>query len=232
MAAQPVRLLKTLIPCLTFADSIPSVSSSATSMQSPPSRVSTPPTELSQRSESPEFVLPPETEETRLRRAQSDRASSEIGQLLLQGWAMLAEECPNSGCYGVPLVRAPKAGGAVDDKKVRRLLYNLFGSQHAQKCVICGNTFVSQIDSQGREGYAVVDGPAMTQTQTSEVRPPITTIFVSIPEETLVPVPAPTVCSNSSTLAFLLTPSSLFPRHPQSLSSKNPMSRYRTRYVH
>ena len=42
------------------------------------------------------------------RRAQSDLASAEIGRRLLQGWAMLADECPNDTCYGVPLLRPPK----------------------------------------------------------------------------------------------------------------------------
>lgn len=31
---------------------------------------------------------------------------------------MLAEECPNEYCYGVPLVRPPKAGGGKDPRKV------------------------------------------------------------------------------------------------------------------
>lgn len=52
------------------------------------------------------------------RRAQSDMASSEIGKRMLRGWAMLAEECPNEYCYGVPLVRPPKAGGGKDPRKV------------------------------------------------------------------------------------------------------------------
>lgn len=33
------------------------------------------------------------------------------------GWAMLADECPNVDCYGVPLVRPPRAGGR-DPRKV------------------------------------------------------------------------------------------------------------------
>lgn len=82
------------------------------------SRTSTPPTEpLSGRS-SPEFVLPPETEETRQRRAQSDRASSAIGNLMLKGWAMLGDECPNDACYGIPLVRPPKQGGIISPTSV------------------------------------------------------------------------------------------------------------------
>ena len=55
------------------------------------------------------------------RRAQSDRASQEIAQLLLQGWTLLADECPNPTCHGVPLVRRPRPRPAVaetaDDDK-------------------------------------------------------------------------------------------------------------------
>lgn len=69
---------------------------------------STPPTDLSPPS-SPPFNLPPPTEETLRRRAQSDHASQEIGNKMLQGWTMLADECPNPTCYGIPLVRAPGA---------------------------------------------------------------------------------------------------------------------------
>lgn len=59
-----------------------------------------------------------DTEDIRRRREQSDRASQEIGNRLLQGWAMLADECPGPTCYGVPLVRPPKAGGQKDSRKV------------------------------------------------------------------------------------------------------------------
>jgi hypothetical protein len=59
-----------------------------------------------------------DTEDIRRRREQSDRASQEIGTRLLQGWTMLADECPGADCYGVPLVRPPKAGGEKDPRKV------------------------------------------------------------------------------------------------------------------
>lgn len=76
------------------------------------SRPSTPPTELySQLSFDAE-----DTEEILRRREQSDHASTEIGKLLLKGWTMLADECPNSQCYGIPLVRPPK--GDKDPRKV------------------------------------------------------------------------------------------------------------------
>jgi hypothetical protein len=62
--------------------------------------------------------LPPDTEELLDRRQRLDAASSEIGKRLLKGWAMLSDECPNEGCYYVPLVRPPNTGGGKDPRKV------------------------------------------------------------------------------------------------------------------
>ena len=95
-----------------------STSLSNSSSESYTSRTSTPPTDISEAQSSPTFVTPPETAETRRRREQSDRASSEIGKKLLKGWAMLGEECPNETCYGIPLVRPPKSGIEKDPTKV------------------------------------------------------------------------------------------------------------------
>ncbi|KAK7470738.1 hypothetical protein VKT23_002159 [Stygiomarasmius scandens] len=113
------------------------------------SRSSTPPTEVSSTLSSPTFALPPETPESRRRREQSDQASTEIGNRLLKGWAMLAEECPGAQCYGVPLVRPPKAGGEKDPRK---------------ECVICGTIYISEADQTGRE--VLVPVPVETPTPT------------------------------------------------------------------
>jgi hypothetical protein len=101
----------------------PSVSSASSVLQSKRSRASTPLTDISSsHPHDEEFVLPPPTEEMLARRAQSDYASAEIGKKLLQGWAMLADECPNSTCYGVPLLRPPRrlTDGSVSTK-VRKM---------------------------------------------------------------------------------------------------------------
>lgn len=82
------------------------------------SRSSTPPTEESHDPGSITFTLPVETEESIRRRQQSDSASVEIGKRLLKGWAMLADECPSSTCYGIPLVRPPTTGRDKDLRKV------------------------------------------------------------------------------------------------------------------
>jgi hypothetical protein len=87
-------------------------------------KISTPPTELLSLPPSPgadaEVIPVLDTADILRRRAQSDRASSEIGRKMLQGWAMLADECPNSTCYGVPLVRPPRGqDGQLSKVKVR-----------------------------------------------------------------------------------------------------------------
>ena len=81
---------------------------------------STPLTEMSSALSSPTFAPPVDTAELMRRRHQSDTASSEIGKRLLKGWAMLADECPNTQCYGIPLVRPPKTGPEKDLRKVCR----------------------------------------------------------------------------------------------------------------
>ncbi|KAK1236748.1 hypothetical protein PQX77_000104 [Marasmius sp. AFHP31] len=108
-------------------------------------RPDTPPTELSSELSSPTFALPPETPESARRREQSDRASTEIGNRLLKGWAMLAEECPNDECVGVPLVRPPKPGGEKDPRK---------------ECVICGGVYTTERDWAGRETLVAVSTEA------------------------------------------------------------------------
>lgn len=101
------------------------VSNSSSSHHSPSS---TPPTEFTEITDSSAFEPLPETDEVRQRREQSDRASSEIGKKLLKGWAMLGEECPTEGCYGIPLVRPPKTGGVLDPRKV---------CERMVECVLC-----------------------------------------------------------------------------------------------
>ncbi|KAG7449274.1 uncharacterized protein BT62DRAFT_929247 [Guyanagaster necrorhizus] len=118
-------------------------SSSASSSASQATRISTPPTEISSGLGSPTFVLPPETGESRRRREQSDMASVELGKRLLQGWAMLGDECPNTQCFGVPLVRPPKTAARDSNKE----------------CVICGSIYVTEIDWAGRERLVLLDFP-------------------------------------------------------------------------
>ncbi|CEL58113.1 hypothetical protein RSOLAG1IB_02858 [Rhizoctonia solani AG-1 IB] len=109
-------------------------SSSSTAGGNMYSRDSTPATDISPPG-SDDFVLPPPSEETLRRRAQSDRASTEIGNRMLKGWAMLAEECPNDNCWAIPLVRFPRArpGAEPDPRK---------------ECVVCGTVYVNNENGQ------------------------------------------------------------------------------------
>jgi len=127
--------------------SIEPTSPSNLSSESYISRSSTPPTEISEAQSSPIFAPPPETAETRRRREQSDRASSEIGKKLLKGWAMLGEECLNETCYGIPLVRPPKSGNDKDPRK---------------QCVICDNIYTTVTDSSGRETLTLFNAPSIS----------------------------------------------------------------------
>ncbi|KZT24444.1 hypothetical protein NEOLEDRAFT_1134806 [Neolentinus lepideus HHB14362 ss-1] len=110
------------------------------------SRASTPPTEISSALSSPTFAPPMDMAETIRRRQQSDAASVEIGKRLLKGWAMLADECPNTGCYGIPLVRPPKLGGGKDPRK---------------ECVACGTVYVE--DANGWDRLVPMDASSEQQ---------------------------------------------------------------------
>ncbi|KAI9001168.1 hypothetical protein BD414DRAFT_511750 [Trametes punicea] len=100
------------------------------------SRASTPPTDVSSAPGSPTFAPVMDTTELLRRRQQSDTASAEIGRRMLKGWAMLADECPNPNCYGIPLVRPPKVQATVDPRK---------------ECVICGIVYADERDALGRD---------------------------------------------------------------------------------
>ncbi|KAL5508148.1 hypothetical protein ACEPAH_5766 [Sanghuangporus vaninii] len=127
-------------------ESSPSTVSSGTRI----SRSSTPPTDVSSRLSSPTFALPVETAESVRRRQQSDAASAEIGARLLKGWTMLADECPNERCYGVPLVRPP-----------------LVGSRDPRKeCVACGTVYVDEKDADGWERLVIAEQRASSSSTT------------------------------------------------------------------
>jgi hypothetical protein len=67
------------------------------------------------------------------RDAQSARASGLIGNMLLRGFSLLADSCPNSTCYGIPLVGHPRA---------RRTGGRDAGLEEQKKeCVICHRVY-------------------------------------------------------------------------------------------
>lgn len=113
---------KQILPTRGNSGNVDERSSASSVSSATPSRTSTPPTEVSQAPSSPTFAPPTDMAEVLRRRQQSDMASAEIGRRMLKGWAMLADECPNPNCYGIPLVRPPKAGGEKDPRKVSNTL--------------------------------------------------------------------------------------------------------------
>lgn len=121
------------VPAQSSVQRRSSQSSSATTVSThlSASRTSTPPTDPPSETGSPLLQPIIDTDTILRRRQQSDRASAEIGNRLLKGWAMLADECPGPECYGVPLVRPPKPGGGKDPRK---------------ECVICGSVYVDEQD--------------------------------------------------------------------------------------
>ncbi|GBE79324.1 predicted protein [Sparassis crispa] len=132
-------------------------SSRSGSSSSDQSRSSTPPTEISNAPSSAIFVPPIETEEMLRRRQQSDTASAEIGKRMLRGWAMLADECPNPTCYGIPLVRPPNAGTGRDPRK---------------ECVICGTVYVDQKDAFGQDRLVTYNSNSVHDRQPTIIAAP------------------------------------------------------------
>lgn len=113
-------------------------SSSLDSNSQVASRPSTPPTEVSSALSSPTFAPQIDMAEITRRRQQSDMASAEIGKRLLQGWAMLADECPNANCWGIPLVRRPKHNGVIDPRKVSSHLVFMHKSSCTHALIVSG----------------------------------------------------------------------------------------------
>lgn len=150
-------------------------SSSTVSSTSHGSRPSTPPTDLSSTLSSPTFAPPVETEDMIRRRQQSDQASTEIGKRLLKGWSMLADECPNTRCYGIPLVRPPKTGIDKDPRKVcghlaqhNRCVQQLLD----QECVICGTIYITEDPEGWQRLVSVSAGDSMHEHRSTQQSSP------------------------------------------------------------
>ncbi|KAG9034692.1 hypothetical protein FRB95_012877 [Tulasnella sp. JGI-2019a] len=142
-------------------------SNSTISIGGSTSRPSTPPTPLSDSHDSDNFVMPPPSEETLRRRQQSDLASQRIGAKMLQGYAMLAEECLNPDCIGVPLIRPPKPGSKDPHKE----------------CVICNNVYVEVLDSRGHASLQLVSPPLPASTDPIQPQSSRSTIAPGPPVE-------------------------------------------------
>jgi hypothetical protein len=85
--------------------------------------------------------------------SQSDRASSLIGNLLLRGYSLLGENCPNVTCRGIPLVGHPKKRGETQTEK--------------RECVICGSVYDIDGELISRPSRPVESSTASTSTLTA-----------------------------------------------------------------
>ncbi|GJJ74832.1 UPF0148 protein [Entomortierella parvispora] len=127
-----------------------------------------------------EEVFKPTAEEIKEReskREQSERASRLIGQMMLQGWAMLQDPCPNPSCHGVPLLR---------------------NREKKEYCVVCENYFQREQDLEFGK-YTIVNNDSKAavsaEISVSTLPPPPTTLppppqVASPPAPPQIPPPA------------------------------------------
>ncbi|OCF76073.1 hypothetical protein I204_03371 [Kwoniella mangroviensis CBS 8886] len=82
-----------------------------------------------------------QTREADKKSSQSDEAALSISELLLKGYSLLGDNCPNPACKGIPLVGYPrKSDGSRDPRRM---------------CVSCGSRWIDEKEIE-REGMTVV----------------------------------------------------------------------------
>lgn len=89
---------------------------------------------------------------------------------------MLADECPRSTCYGIPLVRPPRAGRDREPPKVCSCSVTTKETNLSQQeCVVCGTVYVTETakKTQGLD-------PLVLGTLSGSRREEITTSSVSV----------------------------------------------------
>jgi uncharacterized Zn finger protein (UPF0148 family) len=125
-------------------ESLPTSESSTSLRSRLDSAPSTPPTPNSTLPAEPPFpAIDPAT--LQARRQQSDQASQEIGQLLLKGWMLLGDECPNATCHGIPLMKRPTLRPSQKDEGTQESKKQPALPRDPRKfCVICHQNFVGE----------------------------------------------------------------------------------------
>ncbi|WWC71731.1 uncharacterized protein I206_105689 [Kwoniella pini CBS 10737] len=73
---------------------------------------------------------------------QSDEAALSISDLLLKGYSLLGENCPNSNCKGIPLVGYPKKSNGMKDSR--------------KLCVSCNSRWIDE-SSIEKEGMTIIN---------------------------------------------------------------------------
>lgn len=79
----------------------------------------------------PESPSTPPSHNTATARADPDAAADAISELMLKGYSLLGENCPDPACAGIPLVGYPRRNGEPDPRRL---------------CVSCGTRYVDEKD--------------------------------------------------------------------------------------
>jgi uncharacterized Zn finger protein (UPF0148 family) len=124
-------------------ESLPTSQSSASLRSRLESGLSTPPTPNSTLPADPPFPAF-DLATLQARRQQSDRASQEIGQLLLKGWMLLGDECPNASCHGIPLMKRPTPRPSQKEDGSQESKHPGIPRDPRKFCVICHQNFVGE----------------------------------------------------------------------------------------
>ena len=85
--------------------------------------------------------------------SRADTAASSISALLLQGYALLGDNCPNPSCRGIPLMGYPKKKDGTKDGR--------------RMCVSCGGAWVDEADI----GDLKVVPPQQSSTSSAQAPP-------------------------------------------------------------
>lgn len=86
-----------------------------------------------------------------VRKAQTDRASAQLAQKMLQGWTLLGEECSNESCHSVPLMRRPPVKLAKKDGEDNAPVTRLVDPR--RHCVMCQRDYVREGDLKSYEDF-------------------------------------------------------------------------------
>ncbi|WWC63117.1 uncharacterized protein I303_105717 [Kwoniella dejecticola CBS 10117] len=92
--------------------------------------------------------------------SQADEAASSISDLLLKGYSLLGDNCPNPGCKGIPLVGYPKkSDGSKDSRKM---------------CVSCGSRWIDEaaIEKEGMKIFSTSEPSTSASISASSRREP------------------------------------------------------------
>ncbi|WWD02468.1 hypothetical protein V865_000508 [Kwoniella europaea PYCC6329] len=96
-----------------------------------------------------------QTREEEKQPSQSDEAALSISELLLKGYSLLGDNCPNPACKGIPLVGYPrKSDGSKDPRRM---------------CVSCGSRWIDEKEIE-KEGMTVMNSRDQVESPRTKAR--------------------------------------------------------------